>query len=132
MKIPLTDCPPITDTKSFFKAKTVVYIDVLPAPVEVAASGFKLIEIYGTPGKLYRYFKKGYLIPQEEGTEYMPLILWEKPLQEILCSFRVFDFSEWNLKKDKIFLTEQQMRILYIAARNFTPEEIGIAAFSEN
>jgi hypothetical protein len=108
MNIHLLDCPPIEDVKAFFKAKSVVYINLFEAPVKVSPTKLKLIKIYETPGKMYRYFKKGYLAPADEETGFQPLILWTKPLQEILNSQRVFDFSAWDPQKDKILLTRHE------------------------
>jgi len=114
MKILLPDCPLIKNAKAFFKAKSVVYIELFEAPVEVAPSGLKLITIYATPGTLYRYFKKGYLLPVNNETGYQPLILWHKPLQEIIDSQRVFDFSAWDPQKDKIAITEDEIILRFM------------------
>ncbi|MGN6341029.1 MAG: hypothetical protein ACTHML_08710 [Ginsengibacter sp.] len=116
MNIPLTYCPRITNTQDFFKAEMVVYINLYKAPEEVSPTGLKLIKIYGTPGEMYHHFTKGYMTPVFEETEYQLLILWNQPLQEILNSDRVFDFSAWDRQKDKIILTRHEFLSLLPAS----------------
>jgi len=132
MKIPLIYCPPITKVEDFFKVKLVVYINLYKAPEEVSPTGLKLIKIYGTPGEMYRHFKKGYMTPVFEETGYQLLILWNQPLQAILDSFRVFDFSEFDREKDGIVLTKRQIEALYSAAQNHNCEDRNRPSPSEN
>ena len=110
MKIPLKNCPPIRDSKAFFKAKSLVYVDLFEAPLAVSLKRLKIIKIYDTPGNLYRYFKKGYLMPVDEKTNIQPLIIWILPLQGILDCGKVFDFSAWDPQEDKVVLTEQLLQ----------------------
>ncbi|MGN6296307.1 MAG: hypothetical protein ACTHM7_05960 [Ginsengibacter sp.] len=116
MKVPLSSLPVISKPKAFFKSKMAAYVAFFEAPQEIAPSRLVLLKIYAMPGRMYRYFKEGYLMPTDEETGIQPLVLWNMPLQAILDENKVFDFTGYDPQTDDIGITEDEM-IEYLSPR---------------